>query len=122
MNCNIRSRISHSLSDAGFRKSSKTATILGCSFNEFKIHIESQFVDGMTWDNRNKWHLDHIVPVSFGTSEEEILLLSHHSNFRPLWAIENLLKYDILTEESLNHPVYKIIMDARELKLNTPTY
>lgn len=40
---NIRSLISCSLKRKGYKKRSKTEQILGCSFLEFKNHIESQF-------------------------------------------------------------------------------
>jgi hypothetical protein len=76
----------------GFTKNTKTYQILGCSFEDFKIHLENQFVPGMNWGNRNKWHIDHIVPVSLGKTEEEIIKLNHYTNLRPLWAEENLKK------------------------------
>lgn len=66
-------------------KKSKTSEILKCSIDNFKIHIESQFIKGMTWENHGKvWDLDHIIPISSATSEEEIYLLNHWSNFQPL--------------------------------------
>jgi hypothetical protein len=76
----------------GYTKSSKTYEILGCSYEEFKVYIESQFVEGMSWDNRSEWHLDHKIPVSYGMDEMEIIALNHYSNFQPLWAVDNLSK------------------------------
>ena len=46
----------------------------------------------MTWENRGKyngefehgWDLDHIIPISSGNTEEEILKLNHFTNFSPL--------------------------------------
>gem|GEM_PF-4500409 len=49
--------------------------ILGCSFDEFKSHIEKQFLEGMSWGNRDKWHIDHILPVSMAKNEKELLEL-----------------------------------------------
>jgi len=74
------------------RKKCKTVDILGCNFYEFKEYIEKQFVDGMSWDNYGAWHLDHIVPVSLGVNEDEVIELCHHTNYQPLWAAENLSK------------------------------
>lgn len=76
----------------GYTKKSKTQEILGCSYEEFKIHIESQFIEGMTWKNHGEWHLDHKIPVSWGKTEDEIIKLNHYTNFQPLWACDNLSK------------------------------
>lgn len=109
----IRKRIYKVFLYKNYPKISKTIDIIGCNFEEFKIYIESQFTEGMNWDNRNDWHLDHIVPVSFGETEEEIIMLNHYTNFRPLLVKDNLSKHAKLTEESLNHPIYKTIIEQR---------
>ena len=49
--CGIRSLIGVCIRNGGFKKSTKTADILGCSFEQFKAHLESQFKLGMSWDN-----------------------------------------------------------------------
>ena len=90
----IRKCISKGLKRHGYTKKSKTQNILGCSFKEFKIHIESQFLDGMNWENRSAWHLDHIMPLSMAKSYDEILRLNHYRNFRPMWALDNIKKSD----------------------------
>jgi hypothetical protein len=46
----------------------------------------------MTWENRGAWHIDHIVPISVATSEEEVIALNALSNLRPLWAKQNMSK------------------------------
>jgi hypothetical protein len=92
LTCNIRSLISYSTKRMGYKKTSKTYNILGCSFEDFKQHIESQFTDGMDWDNRSEWHLDHIYPVSLATDETHLIKLNHYTNFQPLWAIDNIKK------------------------------
>lgn len=73
-------------------KESKTEQILGCTINEFIIHIESQLKEGMTLDNHGEWHLDHITPLAIAKTEEEVIKLNHYTNFQPLWATENLIK------------------------------
>lgn len=92
----LRMRISSlfrcSFKDSGYSKKSKTHEILGCSYDDFKVHIENKFLEGMSWDNRSEWHLDHITPVSWGQTEEEIIALNHYTNFQPLWAIDNIKK------------------------------
>ncbi len=81
-----------------FRKSGytnfamKTESIVGISYNEFKIYMESKFVNGMSWENRGEWHIDHIIPLSSAKSEDELIALSHYTNLQPLWAMDNLKK------------------------------
>ena len=53
----VRYRISRAIRDGGYTKRSKTFEILGCSFIEFKVHIENQFVEGMSWDNHGDWQI-----------------------------------------------------------------
>jgi hypothetical protein len=89
---NIRSMISNCLKEKGFKKRPRTQTILGCTFKDFHNHIENQFKEGMTWQNRNLWHLDHIIPLASAKSEKELINLNHYTNFQPLWALENMKK------------------------------
>jgi hypothetical protein len=88
----LRSRIRTALKN-GF-KSGSAVRDLGCSIEEFKLHLESQFADGMTWDNQGQWHIDHIIPLcKFNLSNrEEFLQACHYTNMRPLWAKDNLTR------------------------------
>jgi hypothetical protein len=83
-----------SIKRQGYTKLSKTFEILGCSYEEFKSYIENQFTDGMSWENHttNGWHLDHIIPISYAKTEDDIIRLNHYTNFQPLWAEDNLKK------------------------------
>ena len=92
LRCNISSLIYNSIKKQGYTKRSQTYKILGCTYEEFKIHLENQFTDGMTWENQGEWHLDHIYPVSLAKDEEELIKLNHYTNFQPLWAEDNLKK------------------------------
>jgi len=77
------------------KKSRRSQEILGCTFDEFKDYIESQFLPWMSWDNFGdvcgdspdyncSWDLDHIIPANWATTNEEIYALNHYSNFQPL--------------------------------------
>lgn len=76
------------------KKKRKTLELIGCSLEEFKLHLESQFLNWMSWDNYGNvceiltyncsWDLDHIIPLSSAQTEEEVYLLNHWSNFQPL--------------------------------------
>lgn len=73
-------------------KSKKTEDILGCTFEEFKIYLESKFENWMTWENRGLyngdfdygWDIDHIIPLSTAKTEEDVIKLNHYTNLQPL--------------------------------------
>ena len=73
-------------------RSKHTFEIVGCSPQFLKEHLESQFIDGMTWENRSEWHIDHIIPLSSAKTEDEVYMLCHYKNLQPLWAEDNLKK------------------------------
>jgi hypothetical protein len=81
----------------GYRNGSAVRD-LGCSIEQFKQHIEAQFMPGMSWGNWGReqgcWHIDHRRPLaSFDlTDRQQFVAASHYSNLQPLWALENLSK------------------------------
>lgn len=91
---NLRSRLNKALK-GGYKIGSAIGD-LGCTIEELKAHLESQFQEGMTWDNWSKdgWHIDHIKPLaSFDLADEEDLKKAcHYTNLQPLWAKDNLSK------------------------------
>lgn len=90
---NIRNLTNSAFRNKGLKKSDKTFEILGCTPLEFKKYIEQQFDNQMTWDNHGSyWWIDHILPISKGTTVEEIKALNHYTNLRPLEKLENIKK------------------------------
>lgn len=67
---------------------------LGYSRSEFKQHMESLFVEGMTWENYGEWQIDHVRPVTLFIKDGNLNTLEIHalSNLQPLWAEENMAK------------------------------
>jgi len=67
---------------------------LGYTQQEFMRHIESLWVDGMSWSNRSEWHIDHIKPLSQFIKEgvTDPKIINALSNLQPLWAKDNLSK------------------------------
>lgn len=88
----VRTRMSKVLK--GGRKSARTVELLGCTIEFLRSHLESQFREGMSWDNYGEWHIDHIIPcANFDmTDPEQQKQCFHHSNLQPLWAYENYQK------------------------------
>jgi len=87
-----RNRIRNSIRHSGNKKNSKTAQILGCSFEEFRIYLESKFEPWMTWENRGLyngtpeygWDIDHIIPTHTAITEDDVIKLNHYTNLQPL--------------------------------------
>jgi len=92
LRCNIGSNIRMAIKRQGYTKKTKTFQLLGCTYEEFKEHLEKKFTKGMSWENQGEWHLDHIYPVSLAKDEEELIRLNHYTNFQPLWALDNIKK------------------------------
>lgn len=99
ISCRLRSYIATSVAIFEKKGVSRPGAkiVLGCTFDEFNAHLEKQFLRGMSWDNRNDWHIDHIVPLSTASTQDEVLALFHYSNLRPMWANDNIKKSDQIT-------------------------
>jgi hypothetical protein len=87
----IRNLIYNYLKTQNNKTNTKSYQIIGCTSNQFKLHLESQFQDWMNWDNYGKyngqpnygWDIDHIIPNSSAKTEEDIIRLNHYTNLRP---------------------------------------
>jgi hypothetical protein len=97
MAARMRSYLSSSLRYNSWAKHKRTEEVLGCTFVDFKAHIEKQFLSGMSWENRRAWHVDHIVPVSSAKTADELMALFHFTNLRPMWARDNIAKGNEMT-------------------------
>lgn len=77
--------------------------LFGCKGDFLVKYLESKFKVGMSWGNYGLrgWHIDHIIPCSrFDlTNEFELRQCFHYTNLQPLWANENILKSDNLTND-----------------------
>jgi hypothetical protein len=89
INLNIKKYLGHG-------KTYRTPEYIGCSFEQLFVHITSQFVDGMNWDNYGNgdgcWNIDHIDPISLAMTEEDLFILNHYTNLRPMWHNDNVKK------------------------------
>lgn len=91
----MRQSVRKSFKRKGYSKKTKTYTILGEEWGVVKLHFESLFQLGMSWDNYGLWEIDHIKPLSRATTEDEVIGLCHYKNLQPLWKEDNLKKGDI---------------------------
>ena len=70
--------------------------LVGYTLNDLKKHLESQFRDGMSWDNYGEWHIDHIIPISWwkfnSYTDDEFKKCWALANLQPLWGKENHIK------------------------------
>lgn len=88
----LRGRVRAAL--AGKYRCDSAISGLGCSVESLKLHLETQFKEGMNWNNQGLWHIDHIKPlVQFDlTDVAQFLEACHYTNLQPLWGKENLAK------------------------------
>lgn len=94
--CTCRNMVTRVLSSTGDGKNAKTKELLGYSTRDLMKHIESQFKDGMSWENYGDWHIDHIIPIAalvrIGVKDPAVI--NSLENLQPLWAKDNLSKGD----------------------------
>jgi hypothetical protein len=90
----MSSRLRDILKHRGVDKRARaTEKLLGYNSKELKEHLEKQFTNDMSWFNYGSyWHIDHKIPISYGSNFEEILELSKLDNLQPLEKKHNLSK------------------------------
>jgi 5-methylcytosine-specific restriction endonuclease McrA len=82
----LRTRIYLCVKNYNLNKKDKSINEIGCSIQDFKLHLEKQFTKNMTWENYGTyWEIDHIVPLSKNGS-------FHYTNTQPLTITENRKK------------------------------
>ena len=82
MKANLVARLKQRLIN---KNKKSTFDILYYTVDELKIHLESKFQPGMTWDNYGEWEIDHVTPDSwfeYNSFEDK--------GFQESWALENL--------------------------------
>ena len=90
----LRGRLRDALVRVKTIRAHKTMEMLGCTIREFRDHIASQFTPGMSFENLQLWHLDHIKPIAaFDLRDpEQQRQCFHYTNIQPLWAEDNVRK------------------------------
>lgn len=93
----MSSRMNGALRSAGSGKGGRSwKSMVDYTLDELMVHLEKQFLPGMSWDLRGKIHIDHIRPLcSFrysSPSDPEFKEAWALANLRPLWARDNIIK------------------------------
>jgi len=100
---NASARIAAAMNRKNRYKPATAEKLIGCSWDDFIIHVAKQFSEGMTLNNYglNGWHLDHIRPCeSFDLLDDKQLYVCFNwRNYQPLWGLENLEKQDFYTKD-----------------------
>lgn len=118
----LSNRLRELLSKQGKQKKNSITAYMGCSPKEMTTHVESQFRDGMKWDNYgvNGWHLDHIIPCErFDlTREDHCMACFNWRNIRPLWGSDNWTRQHILTLDEALQINPELIEMAKNVGVN----
>ena len=74
---------------------------VGCTPEQLRCHLQSQFKKGMTLENHGRvWSIDHIVPLSSAGSDEAMIAkLSHWTNLQPMFCADNISKGDNMPQQ-----------------------
>lgn len=74
----------------------RMAEWVGMPWEQVPVWLESNFQNGMSWDNFGRWHIDHVAPLSWFELglDCEARLAWNWRNMRPLWARENISRKD----------------------------
>jgi hypothetical protein len=81
--------------------SSESIPYLGITNKKLKEFLEFHFFEGMSFDDRKAWHIDHIWPTSkFDlTREEDRIRAFHYTNLLPEWGPDNIAKGNRMKED-----------------------
>ena len=114
VSCIMRSMIWRSLNEQGYSKKTKTYNILGIKYDNFLNWLNNNASNALNYEMKAV-NIDHVIPISFAESEEQILALNHYSNLQLLTAEDNFKKndsepaFDNLKRVFDNHPNKEIL-------------
>ena len=95
---NLRTRHRAGLKSQNLEPTIPVLELMGCPIKSLKIHLESHFEPGMTWDNYGResgcWNIDHrrcYKSLKLKYIEEQ-RKCCHWTNLQPMWKPENRAK------------------------------
>jgi len=100
LNKNMATDIRNSL--RGEKNGAHWEGLVGYTCEELMMHLEKQFLPGMTWRNygRNGWHVDHIIAIYWwnitSVKCKAFKMCWSLENLRPMWGADNIKKGNTL--------------------------
>lgn len=90
----------------GAKGGRKWLDLVGYTLEQFLSHMESNLVEGMTWNNYGKiWHVHYILPKSLfkytDNYSKEFKICWSLENLKPKFSIENCYERDLLDNGKL---------------------
>jgi len=110
---NITNRIVPAMARAlrGNKQGRAWESLVGYTVDDLRKHLENNFLPGMSWENRNLWHIDHKIPKSVfnyeTTDDIDFKKCWTLSNLQPMWALKNISKKD-----KINNPFQPSLLIA----------
>ena len=95
---NIRIMINDAFKRKNKFKTENTENIIGCKIQNLTNYLLQTFKNnyGYEWNGEEPVHIDHIKPLKYANTEEEVIKLCHYTNLQLLKAKDNLIKHDKL--------------------------
>jgi hypothetical protein len=124
-NYKLRTNLGKRLYKAIKSKTNKTNDLLGTDIDTIKKWIEYNFYGDMTWENYGSlWHVDHVIPCSMFDlkKDENQIICFNWTNLRPLYAIDNLVKNNILFWSDLHNHFLKLNYFSKQNNINISLY
>jgi len=102
LNDAFSSGIYKSLKDGNGKNGRHWESFAEYNADDLRKHLESKFMEGMSWKNYGEWHIDHIIPISvFNFKNPEDIDFKRCwalKNLQPLWAKANMIKHNKLNK------------------------
>lgn len=96
----VSSRTREAFRESGYLKTKSIPDIIRCDWASLVGILEARFLPGMSWENRDLWHIDHHIPLASAKDADELVKLCHSDNLWPLWAKDNLRKKKRIPDKS----------------------
>jgi hypothetical protein len=85
VNLSARMRAEINVSLRGSKNGRRWECLVGYTCTDLMAHLERQFTGRMSWNNIDKWEIDHIIPLALFQFDS-----AEHPEFKAAWALANL--------------------------------